>query len=60
MLFLPWDLRCVELFPDCFGYILCFLCLAKVGLVIGSDEQRTARFKYEERSVVESSCTMAR
>ena len=37
-----------------------FLCLAKVGLVIGSDEQSTARFKYGERSVAVSSCTMAR
>ena len=60
MIFLSWDLRCVELFRDFLGYILCFLSLVRVGLVIGTDGQRTARFKYGERSVVDSRCTMAR
>ena len=58
--FLPWGLNCVELFRGCLGYTLCFLCLAKMDLVIGSDGQRTACFKYGERSVADSRCTMAR
>ena len=38
MISLPWGLSCVEVFRDCLGYTLCFLCLAKVGRVIGSNE----------------------